>query len=74
MSVNQNKVAGVPTPQGTRTRLIEAAKSEWPQWEQDLPLLVLVPDTDKRWRGVATARDQGLVNVAYDRRTGMMIG
>src|SRR5262249_22599620 len=70
VSVNQNRADGVPTPDGTRARLIKAAKSEWPNWEQELPLLVLEAE-GTRWRGVVAKQGQGQKDVLYDRCAGL---
>lgn len=70
VSISQHRANGVPTPDAARALLIETAKSEWSEWEQDLPLLVLDGD---RWCGVVTTERDGHRNVLYDRYTGFRL-
>jgi CRISPR-associated endonuclease/helicase Cas3 len=70
VSVSQNKANGVPTSDSARARLIEAARSEWPEWEWELPLLVLEPEGDG-WRGVVTKEGEDHTQVLYDRHMGL---
>ena len=70
VSINQKKADGVPIPDGTRAKLSRAAKLEWPDWEQDLPLLVLEPDGEG-WFGVVTKEGDGHRSVIYNRRMGL---
>lgn len=55
-----------------RVGMIKVAKSAWPEWEYDLPLLVLEPKGDG-WHGIVMKRDGSVKDVLYDRRTGLRL-
>ena len=71
VSIQQRHASGVLRPAGTLVDMIDAAKSSWGKWEQEIPLLVLEPD-GKSCRGRVTAKD-GERTAHYDTRLGFRI-
>jgi CRISPR-associated endonuclease/helicase Cas3 len=70
VSIATYRANGVPEATGQTGAMIVQAKSDWPMWERDLPLLVLHPDGD-RWRGVATKTGDGDKQAHYCNRLGL---
>ena len=73
VSVNRNRATGLPAPSGAREKLMEAAKVDWPKWEQDMPLLVLEPAEGSVWRGTVVKLGEGEKTVLYDRHVGLRL-
>jgi CRISPR-associated endonuclease/helicase Cas3 len=72
VSLNQNKATGVPLGEVGRERLIGDAKASWPEWERDLPLLVLEPN-GTGWRGFVSGVGEDVKPVIYSARVGLKI-
>lgn len=61
-AVRKKKADGVPPPARDLHAALEALRSKWPQWEQDIPLLILEPGPDGVWLGnVRTAKGENVV-------------
>lgn len=69
VSLRMASANGVPEPNTERRQLIDAAKSTWATWEQNIPLLVL-EGGDGEWRGQAS-KDQSLVTFSYSTSRGL---
>ncbi|MEZ5852082.1 MAG: CRISPR-associated helicase Cas3' [Hyphomicrobiaceae bacterium] len=63
---------GVPKPERVLAILVDDAKTQWPEWEREMPLLPLEADGDDRWRGTVSL-DGAAKTVLYDRRLGLRI-
>ncbi|MGD9785699.1 MAG: CRISPR-associated helicase Cas3' [Hyphomicrobiaceae bacterium] len=61
---------GVPRPKRLLAPLVEDAKSRWPEWEREMPLLLLETDGAAGWRGVVSM-DGTAMTVLYDKRLGL---
>jgi CRISPR-associated endonuclease/helicase Cas3 len=72
VSLNRNRADGAATPDRARAGMIEAAKSDWPEWERELPLLVLEPGHDG-WRGVVAKQGEGGKAVQYTTQIGLRV-
>lgn len=74
VSIARRKADGVPQsePGSATAAAIKRAKEQWPEWERDLPLIVLEPESDGTWRGLVTADSEERV-VRYDREFGLRI-
>lgn len=72
VSVNKTKADDVaPMDAATKTAIF-AAKEQWPKWERDMPLLILVPSGDA-WMG-AVSKDGNAINARYSPETGFRLG
>jgi CRISPR-associated endonuclease/helicase Cas3 len=72
VSLNRNRADGVGEPMHGRARMIEIAKSEWPEWDRDLPLLILEERGDC-WCGVISKQGGDDRPVLYNSRIGLRI-
>ena len=64
---------GIPSDSTTPGyALIADAKAFWPEWERDLPLLVMEPK-GAYWRGVVSARDEVEKKMTYHSDIGLCI-
>jgi len=75
ISISQKKADGVPPPAGQMEARIAEAKECWPQWERQVPLLVLEqePGDGDTWRGVVSHGEAHHL-VSYDRSIGLRMG
>lgn len=71
VSLSQRKANGVPAPDKKQARHVQEAKDRWPEWERDMPLLVLEPD-GVAWRGLV-ASSNSVQTAIYDRRIGLRL-
>ena len=72
VSISRRRATGVPEPDCERAHLIKTAKASWPDWEQDMPLLVLEQD-GAGWKGVVDKLGEGEKAVVYDHRIGFRL-
>jgi CRISPR-associated endonuclease/helicase Cas3 len=70
VSIRAEKANGVPRPDGALASAVDDAKKRWPEWEREMPLLLLEPDVADGWRG-AVSLDGKAVHVLYDKRLGL---
>jgi len=72
VSINQRKATGIPSPTGELASIIDRAKTAWPEWEHDQPLLVL-SENGGRQEGIVLAGDKSTQMVVYDPQLGLRI-
>ena len=71
VSLSRRRATGVPAVGGTRKSQIEAAKTTWSKWDQDMPLLVLEADGDG-WTGVVE-KDGSPSTARYSPNVGLIL-
>ncbi|MCV0369523.1 CRISPR-associated helicase Cas3' [Filomicrobium sp.] len=72
VSLSCKKATGVPEAMDLRqAQSIAAAKAHWPEWERQIPLLVLEPQGEG-WAG-RVVKDTDEVLAFYDRRIGLRL-
>jgi CRISPR-associated endonuclease/helicase Cas3 len=64
------RASTVPAPTGRLAAAVAAAKSEWGQWDTDIPLLVLTPNWIG-WQGTVVDKQAGERPVTYDPSAGI---
>ncbi len=69
VSIATTRANAVPQATGHDGAMIEQAKSDWPLWDREQPLLVLDLDGEG-WRGIATKTGEGDKDVRYCNRIG----
>ncbi|MEQ1613697.1 MAG: CRISPR-associated helicase Cas3' [Hyphomicrobiaceae bacterium] len=72
VSLSRKRATGVPASDAALAALINAAKTDWPEWEREMPLLVLEPDGD-HWRGVVETGDKMAISLRYDKQSGLVL-
>ncbi len=72
VSLSQRKAVGVLEPDATLAKLITLAKADWPEWEQDQPLLLVEKQNDT-WCGQVIDRDKNNRSALYTPEIGLRI-
>ena len=73
VGLNQKKASGVPSPWGARSKSIEDAKKRWPEWERDMPLLLLERAGEESWKGIVIDISNKEKNVIYRSSEGLCL-
>jgi len=53
---------------------VEGAKTQWPAWDREIPVLLLRPGADGAWRGNGIDPRGQRLTVTYDTSHGLMFG
>jgi CRISPR-associated endonuclease/helicase Cas3 len=72
VSISQRKATGVPTPDAATEAMIARAKADWPEWEQEQPLLVL-RGAGGRFIGSVIGRRGGQLDAHYVQDMGLTV-
>src|SRR6266567_3795260 len=73
VSVRRGRITGVPEPSDLLADAIAATKALWSRYDRDMPVLVLEPQPDQRFMGVA-AKGTSPVRVTYCSAYGLRTG
>lgn len=71
VSVSRRRATGEAVPEGLVSAFTDA-KSAWPTYEQEMPILLLQEMEQGEWQGRVAWKD-ATIEVAYDRRHGLML-
>jgi CRISPR-associated endonuclease/helicase Cas3 len=67
VAVRANRLKGTPEDAAT-----DAAKRDWPAWDQAIPVLLLRPDASGQWQASALDPRDRLLSVTYDTSCGLL--